>query len=48
MAVIGERILGSFRRAFQVTPEISFLEPGTIARDFEASVKASRFVDRRG
>lgn len=42
------RILGGFRHAFQITPEIAFLEPGTIARDFEANVKAPRFVDRRG
>ena len=33
---------------FQVTPEITVLEAGTLGREFEASVKAARFVDRRG
>ena len=42
------RILDAFRRVFQVTPEVSFLQTGTIARDFEANVKAPRFLDRRG
>jgi hypothetical protein len=35
-------------RSFEVTPEISFLDPGTIGTEFEASIKAARFVDRRG
>ena len=33
---------------FQVTPEIKVLDTGTLSREFEASVKAARFVDRRG
>jgi phenylacetate-CoA ligase len=41
-------ILGDFARSFQVTPEIAFLEHGTIGKEFEASIKAARFVDRRG
>ena len=36
------------RKSFEVTPEIAFLEPGTIGKEFEASIKAARFVDRRG
>ncbi len=38
----------TFARSFEVTPEIAFLEPGTIGKEFEASIKAARFVDRRG
>ncbi len=36
------------RRTFQVTPEVTLLPRGTIAKDFEAAVKAPRFVDKRG
>ena len=41
-------ILTDVVRTFQVTPEISFLEHGTIGKEFEASIKAARFVDKRG
>jgi phenylacetate-CoA ligase len=43
-----ERIVEMIRRTFQVTPEVSLLARGTIAKEFEANVKAPRFVDRRG
>jgi phenylacetate-CoA ligase len=36
------------RRTFHVTPQVTLLPRGTIAKDFEASVKAPRFVDKRG
>jgi hypothetical protein len=36
------------RKTFQVTPKVTLLARGTIARDFEANVKAPRFVDKRG
>ena len=42
------RIVDSIRSAFQVTPEVSLLARGTIAKEFEAAVKAPRFVDKRG
>jgi len=29
-------------------PQVVVLEGGTLAREFEANVKAARFVDRRG
>ncbi len=32
---------------FEVTPQVVVLEPGTLAREFESSVKAPRFVDAR-
>ena len=43
-----ERIVEMMRRTFQVTPEVTLLARGTIAKEFEANVKAPRFVDKRG
>ena len=43
-----ERIVDMMRQTFQVTPEVTLLARGTIAKDFEANVKAPRFVDKRG
>jgi phenylacetate-CoA ligase len=43
-----ERIVEMMRRTFQVTPEVTLLARGSIAKDFEANVKAPRFVDKRG
>jgi phenylacetate-CoA ligase len=43
-----EPIVDMIRRAFQVTPQVTLLPRGTIAKEFEANVKAPRFVDRRG
>lgn len=36
------------KRHFEVTPEVTVLPLGTLAREFESSVKAPRFVDKRG
>src|SRR5262245_7293855 len=36
-----------FREKFEFLPEIVVLEPGTLAKEFEANIKAARFVDRR-
>jgi phenylacetate-CoA ligase len=41
-------LVGRIKRTFEVTPEVIVLERGTLAREFEASVKAPRFADRRG
>lgn len=41
-------IVESIRRTFQVTPEVTLLPRGTVAKEFEANVKAPRFVDKRG
>ena len=38
----------AIQKMFQVTPRVTLLPRGTIAKDFEAAVKAPRFVDRRG
>ena len=43
-----EKIITNIKKTFQVTPEVTLLPRGTIARDFEANVKAPRFVDKRG
>ena len=43
-----ERVIEIVKRTFQVTPRVTLLERGTIAREFEANIKAPRFVDRRG
>jgi len=43
-----ERVIEAIRRTFQVTPQVTLLERGTIAREFEANIKAPRFVDKRG
>jgi len=41
-------LIARTRERFELTPDCVVLEAGTIAREFEASVKAPRFVDRRG
>jgi phenylacetate-CoA ligase len=43
-----EAVVENIKRTFQVTPEVTLLARGTIARDFEANIKAPRFVDKRG
>jgi len=48
----GARVISSLesqvRDTFEVRPEIELLESGTLAKEFESSVKAPRFVDTRG
>ena len=41
--VIAEEVKGKF----QLAPQVVLLEAGTLAKEFEANIKASRFVDRR-
>jgi len=43
-----EGTVEAVRRAFQISPQVTLLPRGTIAKDFEAAVKPPRFVDRRG
>lgn len=43
VAAVGRRV----KSTFEVTPEVVVLDPGTLAREFESSVKAPRFVDAR-
>jgi hypothetical protein len=37
----------SIKARFEITPVIRAVPPGTIAREFESSVKAPRFLDKR-
>ena len=41
-------IAAGVQKTFEVSPDIVFLELGTLGKEFEASVKAPRFVDKRG
>ena len=41
-------VVETTRKTFQVTPEVTLLPRGTVAKEFEANVKAPRFVDKRG
>jgi phenylacetate-CoA ligase len=41
-------LAAEIKRTFELTPEIAQLELGTLAKEFEASIKAPRIVDRRG
>ena len=36
------------KESFELGPQVVVLESGTLAKEFEANVKAARFVDRRG
>ena len=47
-SAVAGRVAAGVRGAFEVTPEVAVLDAGTLAREFESSVKAPRFVDRRG
>ena len=40
-------IAASVKKTFEITPEIELLELGTLAKQFESSIKAPRFVDQR-
>ncbi len=40
-------LTGKMRETFELAPRIVVLETGTLAKEFEANVKAARFVDRR-
>ena len=43
-----DAIIEGMKRTFQVTPQVTLLPRGSIAKDFEANIKAPRFVDKRG
>jgi phenylacetate-CoA ligase len=46
-ATVAATLADAVKRTFEITPEVAVLETGTLAREFEASVKAPRFADRR-
>jgi phenylacetate-CoA ligase len=41
-------MISQMKQKFELTPQVAVLETGTLAKEFEANVKAPRFVDRRG
>lgn len=43
-----QSVLSEIRQRFENTPRITVLPTGTLGREFESSVKAARFIDRRG
>jgi phenylacetate-CoA ligase len=45
---IERAVAATVLKTFEVAPEIVFLEPGTLGKEFESSIKAARFVDKRG
>ncbi len=44
---IVKALAGKIKRTFEVNPEIQILDLGTLAKAFERSIKAPRFVDER-
>jgi phenylacetate-CoA ligase len=44
---VSRRVEVQFREKFELKPQVAVLESGTLAKEFEANVKAARFVDRR-
>ena len=44
---IKSAVLDQIKEKFGLAPQVVVLESGTLAREFEANVKAARFVDRR-
>jgi phenylacetate-CoA ligase len=45
---VGRGIVAGVQKTFEMTPEIVILETGTLGKEFESTIKAARFVDRRG
>ena len=47
VAAISEKVASATKSTFEVTPNVSVLKLGTLAKEFETSVKAPRFTDKR-
>ncbi len=47
VAGISAVLIRKVREKFELAPQIAVLETGTLAKEFEANVKAARFVDKR-
>jgi phenylacetate-CoA ligase len=43
-----EKMISEVKQTFELAPQVVILETGTLAKEFEANIKAARFVDRRG
>ncbi|HUQ74912.1 MAG TPA: AMP-binding protein [Burkholderiales bacterium] len=46
-AAMTQKLAMEMREKFELAPQVVVLETGTLAKEFEANIKASRFVDRR-
>ena len=46
-AGVGRALSAQLREKFELLPQVVVLETGTLAKEFEANVKAARFIDRR-
>jgi phenylacetate-CoA ligase len=44
---VSDKVRAAVKRTFEITPAIRVLELGTLAKAFESSIKAPRFVDER-
>jgi len=44
---VSRKIELQMKEKFELTPQVLLLETGTLAREFEANIKAARFLDRR-
>ena len=44
---IAKKVAEQVRHIFEVRPNVEVLPIGTLAKDFESSVKAPRFLDKR-
>ena len=42
-----QKITENIKNTFEITPRVAILERGSLAKEFESSVKAPRFVDKR-
>ncbi|HTM59814.1 MAG TPA: AMP-binding protein [Burkholderiales bacterium] len=46
-AGVAKALAAQVREKFELVPQVVVLETGTLAKEFEANVKAARFIDRR-
>jgi phenylacetate-CoA ligase len=46
-AAMCSAVAAAMKEKFELAPQVVALEAGTLAKEFEANIKASRFVDRR-
>ena len=46
-AAVCSAVAAAMKEKFELAPQVVALEAGTLAKEFEANIKASRFVDRR-
>src|SRR5438067_3717993 len=44
---VARALAAQLREKFELLPQVVVLETGTLAKEFEANVKAARFIDRR-